>query len=359
MELNSEEKKLVFKFLHNLKTDTTEKLTWKEKTNSSILIVDGTNLFIRGWSATPSMDDNGNHVGGIVASLKSLGYALKLICPTRCIVVFDGVGGSFKRRQLYSDYKAHRKNTIRLNRSYDDLVNATTEEENCKKQYLRFIQYLQTLPVNILSIDHVEADDVIAYLATDHFKSSPKVFIMSSDKDFLQLCSKNINVYSPTKKRIYGVSDVLTEYNIHPNNFILFRSMDGDDSDNINGIHGAGLKTVVKHFPWLNEEIEHTLQEIITQAEGLRNKYKVCNNIVEGQSIINRNIELMQLKNTALTTIAQLHCNECLETEKIPLLDKGSFYRLIQEDLMESTFPDYFYWVDKCFSGLDAVIRKE
>jgi glycosyltransferase involved in cell wall biosynthesis len=53
--------------------------------------------------------------------------------------------------------------------------------------------------------------------------------------------------------------------------------MDGDPSDNIDGVGGAGNKTVVKHFPWLNESTEHTVQEIISSSENLKNKYKWFN----------------------------------------------------------------------------------
>lgn len=332
---------------------------WTRSTNSDILIVDGTNTFIRCWSANPAMDENGHHTGGIVGFLKSVGYAIKLLAPTRCVIVFDGVGGSFKRRQIFPQYKEKRKGKIRLNRAYEELSDVTTEEESCTKQYLRTTHYLQVLPVNMLSIDHVEADDVIAYLATDYFKESRKVYIMSSDKDFLQLASDKISVYSPTKKRIYGPAEVLNEYNIHPNNFVLFRAMDGDDSDNVDGIEGAGNKTIVKHFPWLNEATEHTVDEIVTKADGLRNKYKVCERVVEGKSIIERNIALMQLKETALTTTAQLHCNEVLQTKKIPRLDRGAFFKLVREDLIDSNLPNHTQWVGEVFNALDLVTREE
>ena len=332
---------------------------WSRTTNSDILIVDGTNTFIRCWSANPAMDENGHHTGGIVGFLKSVGYAIKLLAPTRCIIVFDGVGGSFKRRQLYPEYKEKRKGRIRLNRAYEDLSDITTEEESCIKQYLRLTNYLQVLPVNILSIDHVEADDVIAYLATDYFKDSRKVYIMSSDKDFLQLASDKVSIYSPTKKRIYGPAEVLTDYGIHPNNFVIFRAMDGDDSDNIGGIEGAGLKTVIKHFPWLNESTVHTIDEIISKADGLKNKYKVCARIAEGRSILERNYALMQLKETMLTTVAQLHCNECLATAKIPRIDRGSFFRMVREDLLDSNLPNHTQWLGEVFNPLDMVTRSE
>lgn len=347
----------LFKNLGNKMDDVHN--NWKRNTNSDILIVDGTNTFIRCWSANPAMDENGNHTGGVVGFLKSVGYAIKLLAPTRCIIVFDGVGGSFKRRQIYPNYKEKRKGRIRLNRAYEDMSDVTTEEQSCVKQYLRLLHYLQILPVNMLSIDHVEADDVIAYLATDHFKDSHKVFIMSSDKDFLQLASGNVNVYSPTKKRIFGPAEVLNDYQIHPNNFVLFRAMDGDASDNIDGIEGAGLKTIIKYFPWLNEEKQHTIDEIVAHATNLRNKYKVCDRIVEGRSIIERNISLMQLRDTALTTVAQLHCNECLETHKIPRLDRGAFFKLVREDLIDGNLPNHTLWINEVFSPLDTVTRTE
>jgi DNA polymerase-1 len=314
---------------------------------------------MRCWCANPAMDENGNHTGGVVGFLKSIGYAIKLLAPTRCVVIFDGVGGSFKRRQIFPNYKEHRKGKIRLNRTYEEMSDAPTEEEQCRNQYLRLTNYLQVLPVNMLSIDHVEADDVIAYLATDYFKASAKVYIMSSDKDFLQLCDGRVSIYSPTKKRIYGPAEVLADYSIHPNNFVLYRALDGDDSDNVPGIELAGPKTIVKHFPWLNEDKLHTVDEIIHHADGLKNKYKVCDNIYNGKGVLDRNVALMQLKETLLTTIGQLHCNECLEPAKIPMMDRNAFFKMVREDGIDSNLPNHVRWIEETFASLDAAVRKE
>jgi len=359
VNLTNEERFRLLKAFNKVKQSPSKPGDWKEKTNSNILLVDGTNTFIRCWSANPAMDENGNHTGGLVGFLKSVGYGIKLLAPTRCIIVFDGVGGSFKRRKIFPEYKENRKGKIRLNRAYEEMSDAKTEEIQMRNQFLRLLHYLKTFPVNILSIDHVEADDVIAYLATDYFKNSKKVYIMSSDKDFLQLCTGNICVYSPTKKRIYGPVEVLNEYQIHPNNFVLFRALDGDASDNIDGIKLAGLKTIIKHFPWLSEEKIYSANEIISRAEELKDKYKVCENIVSNKSIIDRNISLMQLRDTSLSTIAQLHCNECLETEKIPRLERGAFYKLVREDMIESILPNHVSWAEGVFGLLDGVIRSD
>jgi hypothetical protein len=83
--------------------------------NDKVLIIDGLNTFIRVFSVIPTLNDDGIHVGGIVGFLKSVGYAIKMLNPTRCIVVFDGKGGSVRRRIfvlrlfLYSGYNLRRR----------------------------------------------------------------------------------------------------------------------------------------------------------------------------------------------------------------------------------------------------------
>ena len=82
--------------------------------DSDILLVDGTNNFIRCWTVVPTLNDNGEHVGGISGFLTSLGYAIKMLRPTRVIIVFDGKGGSLRRKQIYPEYKEKRAMKIRI-----------------------------------------------------------------------------------------------------------------------------------------------------------------------------------------------------------------------------------------------------
>lgn len=361
MELTTEDRAALKGIYNQVKNDLSkshEDRKWQRTTNSDILIIDGYNTYLRAWHAINSLNDNGDHTGGIVGFFRSVGYAIKLLHPTRCVIAFDGIGGSFKRRKIFPDYKAHRKNRIRLNRVYEDQTTWSEEEKNCLMQLARLDHYLQLLPVNILRLDHVEADDTISYCAVDTFKNS-QVTIMSSDKDFLQLVDDRIKVWSPTKKILYGPAEILRDYGIHPNNFVLFRAMDGDTSDNIDGIRGAGLKTVLKCFPFLAEEKIHTLDDIINSVMASKKKYKIYENIIEGRSIIERNISLMQLKDTLLTTAAQLMVNELLETPQIPHMNRNAFVRLIVEDGMLNSFPDHQSFLTECFGALDSVTRSE
>jgi len=294
------------------------------------------------------------HTGGMTGFLKSVGYAIKLLSPDRCVIVFDGPGGSMKRRKIFPDYKAHRKTKVRLNRIYDENTSLGDEEASMKKQLQRLVIYLQELPVNMISLDNVEADDTIASLALDYFKDW-QISIMSSDKDFLQLVDDRVQVWSPTKKKLYAPANVIDEYGMIPQNLVFYRSLDGDDSDNIPGIKGCGLKTVQKAFPFIRDE-KTELKRFYDHSEINKDKLKVYANIVENWSDVERNYELMQLTNTQLQTFAQLHVKEILDNP-IKKLNRFQLAKLITEDKLYHNIPNFPSWVNECFQKLDNFIR--
>jgi len=312
------------------------------------------NTFIRAFMASPALNSNGNHTGGIAGCLKSIGYAVKLLNPTRIIIVSDGNGGSMKRRKIYPDYKAGRKTKIRLNRTYEDLSNPDSEEKNLKIQLIKTVRYLDTLPVTTMAIDHIEADDTIAYLATDYFKNS-NVTIMSADKDFLQLANDRVKIWSPTKKKLYGCAEILQEYGVTCSNFINYRIMEGDDSDNIDGINGAGLKTIIKCFPIFTDEKRYSLQEIYNYSDTHKVKYKLYNTILDNKNIIERNWQLMQLHETQIQSFSQLRINEILEKPLIKL-DRYKFSKLLLEDNMQNNFPNSIIWLQEVFGKVNSFV---
>lgn len=339
---NTEKKKL-FSLFKQFNTDAPK--------TESVLLVDFYNTFIRAFSAIPTMNDDGLHTGGISGCLKSIGSALKLFKPDRCIIIVDGPGGSVKRRKLFKEYKQGRKSKVRLNRVYADIEQSDSDDEKLKKQLLRTLMYVQAFPVNILIVDGVEADDAIAYCATDFFKNS-KVTIMSADKDFLQLVDDRVNVWSPTKKKVYGVSEIMGEYGFHPCNFALFRALDGDKSDNIDGIRGCGDKTALKAFPFLAESKKYTVDDLIRHSEANMGKLKVYQNVLDNKSILHRNYELMQLSETSLTTLNQLYVSDVLNKVELRI-NHLDFMRMITQDRMTNAIQDYTQWLIDCFGHLE------
>lgn len=346
----------IFSIWENLKAE--KKLAQEQGLSGAlkkrVLIVDGYNTFIRCFAAIPTLNEDGQHTGGVSGFLKSVGHALKLYQPDRCVVVFDGPGGSMKRRKLFPDYKQHKHVKVRLNRIYEENTSLGEEEVSLKKQLLRLVVYIQYLPMWQVSLDHVEADDTIAYMAVEHFKNW-EVIIMSSDKDFLQLVNDHVQVWSPTKKKLYGPHDVLNEYGVSSENYVFYRALTGDDSDNVPGVRGFGLKTVLKAFPMMSG-VRVTLDAIRSQAEANRGKLKVYDTLLENWSDFERNYALMQLSETALTTVAQLHVNDVLN-QSLPKYSKYNVGKLIIEDKLWNDIPNYVTWTDEAFGKLSRYVN--
>jgi 5'-3' exonuclease len=143
--------------------------------NSRIMLIDGTNFYLRCFMANPSLNENGEHLGGSLGFLRSLGSYIKTFKPTRVIITFDGKGGSQKRRDIFSDYKGNRLNPKSFNRA-EIFEDAEDEAKSMQHQFMRLVQYLRCLPVLVVSLDHIEADDMVSYLTTSVLpKDKPNV----------------------------------------------------------------------------------------------------------------------------------------------------------------------------------------
>lgn len=320
--------------------------------NSDILVVDGTNNYIRCWTVVPTLSENGDHVGGITGFLTSVGYAVKLLKPTRVIVVFDGKGGSERRKKLYPDYKQKRAMPMRVNRAYEEMSDPKTEQEAMIQQMVKLIDFLRCLPVSIVSVDHIEADDAIAYIATSMHPKS-RVTIMSADKDFLQLVNERVSVWSPVKKKVYSVENVVNEYGIHPTNFVYYRILEGDTSDNIGGIAGIGLKTAIKVFPMLTEAKETSVEALLLRAKDGVNERKVYGNVVANAEILARNYALMQLKTPNFTPSLQMQVDSA--AERIYDYNKFLFIQKLTAHGMHATIPNYHVWLQEVFQPLSLM----
>lgn len=328
----------------------------KKNKNSDILVVDAMNLFIASWSVVPTMNDNGIHVGGISGFLLKLGYAIKLLRPTRVIVVFDGKGGSLRRKEIYPDYKANRAMTDRVNRTYTDTVDPQSEKEEMVRQMIKLVDFLRELPISIVCIDHIEADDAIAYIATQMYKES-RVTIMSADKDFLQLVNTRVNVYSHIKKKIYATQDVISEYGIHPTNFVFFRCLAGDKSDNIGGVRGFALTTTKKCFPMLADDREISVADMLLYAKERINEKKAYASVVENGDILSRNYSLMQLKepifSTNLQQVVESSVGKIHDYNKFTLIQKMTAYG------MHNTIQNFHVWLQEVFWPLSVMAKSE
>jgi 5'-3' exonuclease len=317
----------------------------------SILIVDGLNTFLRSFTMINHINPNGAHVGGLTGFLKSLGYAIRLVDPTKVIVVFDGAGSSNNKRNLYPEYKANRSKSRITN--YSLFNDKEEEDEAIRNQVSRLIQYLQCLPITLICVDGIEADDVIGYLSVkfENYEPTKEVTIMSSDKDFLQLVSDKTQVYSPTKKMIYKPKDVSVEYNIHYNNFITYKTLMGDSSDNLPGIPGLGPKKINKLFPMLSNDVRVTLEEIIKYSEDNKDKHKLYYSILENKKQLEINQTLMDLKYIPISDENKKEIQDGFNNQYC--LNKHAFMQLYTIDNLGESIPNVSNWINQTFGNLE------
>jgi len=310
--------------------------------NDKVLIIDGLNTFIRVFSVIPTTNDDGIHVGGIVGFLRSIGYTINMFSPTRVIIVFDGKGGSTRRRKLYPAYKENRKTKYRVNRAYD-FASQEDEKQNMIMQLQRVVEYLDNLPITVMSYDNIEADDTIGYLCKQVLTES-EITVMSTDKDFLQLANSKIKVWSPTKKKMYDEKAVLEEYGITSHNLIWYRVLDGDKSDNISGVRGLGLKTIQKKLPFLSENRIVEMDEVITE-------------LPESKDVIELNYKLMQLSNVDISGSTKTKIIDKVN-EPINRLIKFQFEKMFLEDKLYTALPNLNSWLLTNFNQLNRYAEK-
>jgi DNA polymerase-1 len=277
-----------------------------------------------------------------------------MLNTTRTIIVFDGKGGSSRRRKLYPEYKNKRKGKIRLNR-INEYENIEDERHSMLMQLSRCVEYLETLPLTIVSVDNVEADDVIAYISKQLLTDS-EIKIMSTDKDFLQLVNNRISVWSPTKKKLYKPETLKEEYEITSNNFLTYRILEGDKSDNIPGVNGIGIKTAVKRFPQLLEEKNVSVDDLLKISNKKKDELKIYQNVLDSKKQLRLNYKLMQLNNVDISGSAKLKINRTVNG-KIPELAKANFQKMFIEDRMYGALPDIDSWMRLSWAKLNRFAK--
>jgi len=295
----------------------------------NVIIIDALNMFLRSYVVSPHMDRKGNPVGGTIGFLKSLQKVSRDFTADEIIVAWDGHEGSQRKRSMNKDYKGGRK-PVRFNRR---MIELPPDQEKANKGYqqVRLMEYLNQMPVIQLVADFTEADDIIAHVINhDKYKGWHKT-IISSDKDFFQLCREDVSIYRPIQKKIMTKDSIINEFKIHPKNFALARAMAGDASDNLPGIRGAGLKTIAKRFPYLVREDEYEVADIIRDCAMQAKKLKVHESIQTGETLIKENYKIMQLYYPNIRPL-----NRQLMTKAVndfePFFDKIKFTQMLFDD---------------------------
>ena len=208
------------------------------KKTDHFYLVDGSGYIFRAYYALPPLSRKSDGLPtGAVSGFSNMLFKLLEDSrsddsenkPTHFAVIFDSARKNF-RNEIYKDYKANRSDPP------DDLA---PQFEYIRKAVEAF---------NVPSIEQLnyEADDLIATYAKQIIDAGAKVTVISSDKDLMQLVSKNIRLYDPMKSKVIGEKEVHEKFGVKPTQVIDVQSLAGDSSDNIPGVPGIGIKTAAE-----------------------------------------------------------------------------------------------------------------
>lgn len=294
-----------------------------------LMIVDAFNQFIRGYIVDPSKNPNGQPIGGIRTFINILNKITREIRPDMIAVVWDGRGGSRKRRTINKNYKAGRKpprtNWNQVGMEEDEI------KDNKVWQQMRVIEYLNETPIVQFMEPEVEADDVISYIKSSSMFTDWQKVIVSADKDFIQLLDDKTLLFRPIQKEVLNTNMVIEKYGIHPRNFALARSMAGDPSDNLPGVPRVGLGTVAKRFPFLKEADDYFIGDIIAECQKEGNNLKVYDSVQKSHRLIEENYNIMQLSSPQLSVQCKSRIDETLE-EFEPHYNQTEIRKLMIQD---------------------------
>ncbi|MDA0669813.1 MAG: DNA polymerase I [Proteobacteria bacterium] len=218
-----------------------------------ILLIDGSSYLYRAYHALPDLRNQNNEPSGVIYGvLNMLKKTIEEFSSDYIVCVFDAKGKTF-RNEIYSEYKANRP------KMPDDL---SLQIDPLKKA-------INAFGIPMLSIEGVEADDVIGTLATKADEQNMQVIISTGDKDLAQLVNDKITLINTMTNEKLDINGVINKFGIPPGKIIDYLTLIGDKSDNVPGVDKVGPKTALK---WLDEfgSLDGVIQnhEKITGAVG-------------------------------------------------------------------------------------------
>ncbi len=203
---------------------------------NSLCLVDGYSVIYRGYFAflnRPLLNPEGKNSSSVFVFFRTLMQVVREKAPGLVAVTMDSRIPTF-RHERFSQYKANRQKA----------------PADLHAQVPVIEEILSALGVPCLRADGFEADDVIATLAEDCRKSGRPCWILSGDKDILQLIGGNVRLLAQEKGSSeiveYSRERVFESRGVYPEQIVDFLALTGDSSDNVPGVAGVGEKTALK-----------------------------------------------------------------------------------------------------------------
>ncbi|MFW5742596.1 MAG: DNA polymerase I [Spirochaetota bacterium] len=226
--------------------------------SDALYLLDGYSLVYRSYFAfirNPLFNPKGRNASAVFGFFRSLLLLLDDRSPSHFAVVLDSRTPTF-RHEKYEEYKATREKT----------------PEDLKNEIPVIEEILGKLGVPMVRVDGYEADDVMATLALRAKDEGRSCFVVSGDKDLLQLVDGPVTILKPETGGGFTEVDrdgVVETWGVTPEQILDYLALVGDSSDNVPGVKGIGAKTAAKllaDYPTLDEIYAH-LDEISSKSQ--------------------------------------------------------------------------------------------
>ena len=202
-----------------------------------VFLIDGHSLIYRSFYAfirNPLRNSKGENTSAVFGFINTLKKLFEKYNPEYSAVVYDTGGETFRHKE-FKEYKITRPQT----------------PDELKPQIPIIKEIVKAYGLKSYEIEGYEADDVLASLANLLSKKGFKVYLVTSDKDLMQMVSEKIKVYDPWKEMIYDAEKVKERFGVGPEKVADILALAGDTIDNIPGVPGVGDKRaqeiILKH----------------------------------------------------------------------------------------------------------------
>ena len=220
-------------------------------TNKTMVLVDGSYYLFRAFHAVHGLSNReGAPTGAIYGVINMIRKHLAEGGPDYFAVIFDAKGRTF-RNDLFADYKANRP--------------PMPDELACQIGPLHEI--IRALGIPLLSIDGIEADDVIATLARQAGERDIKTIVSTGDKDLAQIVNERVHLINTMNNEYLDRAGVIKKFGLPPERIVDYLALMGDSVDNVPGVPKVGPRTAVK---WLGEY--GSLAGVIDNAPRIKGK---------------------------------------------------------------------------------------
>ncbi|MBF0317883.1 MAG: DNA polymerase I, partial [Nitrospirae bacterium] len=243
----------------------------------SLYLIDGTANIYRAFFAIRDLGNSKGFPTNAIYGFVNMLFKLIKGRDARAIAVAFDSAGPTQRHRLYPAYKAHRPHPP------DELI----------AQLAPIRDILEALDVKTFAIPGIEADDILATVARRVAAEGSTVYIVSSDKDLLQVLEPRIRIYDPVKDVELDVQHVIRRFALPPGRVTEVMALTGDASDNIPGVKGVGEKTAIE-----------LLQQFSSLDELIDNPSRIANSRI--RRLVSDNIDNIRLSKQLVTIDADL-----------------------------------------------------